>query len=93
MKYNYILREVYMPKKHFKKDRIAELSERENVIFSLLWINKKQFRSWNELSKVLYGEETNKQTRSKISLIIHRMRKKGIPIKPLYKKGFVLKEE
>lgn len=93
MKYNYILREVYMPKKHFKKDRIAELSEKENVIFSLLWINKKRFRSWNELSKVLYGEETNKQTRGKISWIIHRMRKKGISIKSLYKKGFVLREE
>ena len=94
MDYNFTRREVYMPEKHFRKDRHIELTPNENIVFSLLWINKDSSRSYEELAKSLYGiEKPTKYEKNNIRRIIYGLRKKGINIQPLSKYGYKLKED
>ena len=91
MDYNYERREVYMPKKHFKKDRKVSLTEKENIIFSLLWIKKEGSRSFEELSNTLYGTaDVTKYDKNNIRRIIYRLRQKGIEIESMHGYGYKL---
>lgn len=92
MDYNYERREVVIPSKHFKKDRVINLTAKENVVFSLLWINKSGSRSFEEISKVLYGEEDpTDYEKNNIRRIMSRLRKKGIEFETMYGYGYKLK--
>lgn len=92
MEYNFTRREVYMPEKHFRKDRYIELTPNENKIFSLLWLKKDGSATYREICKVVYGDENiTEYDRINIRRLIHRIRKKGIHIVSLYKYGYKLK--
>lgn len=92
MEYNYNRREVYIPEKYFRKDRLIQLTQRENEIFSLLYLKKDKCATYSEICKALYGyNDISKYDKNSISTIISRMRKKGIDIVPLYGYGYKLK--
>lgn len=94
MDYNFKRREVYMPEKHFRKDRYIELTPNENIVFSLLWISKDTSRSYEELAKSLYGTDNpTNYDKNNIRRIVCRLRKKGIEIQPISKYGYKLKGE
>lgn len=92
MNYNYERREVILPTKYFRKDRIVNLTEKENIIFSLLWIKKNKTRSFEEISRVLYGAENpTNYDKNNIRRLMSRLRKKGIEFDTMWGYGYKLK--
>lgn len=91
MVYNYERREIYIPGKRFKKQRHVTLTQKENIVFSLLWIKKNGSRNFEELSKVLYGTiEPSSYDKNNIRRIVHRLKQKGIEIESMYGYGYKL---
>ena len=55
MEYNFFKREIYMPKKHFRKDRHIKLGKTQNMFFATLWFSKNGKASHKELFTRVYG--------------------------------------
>jgi DNA-binding response OmpR family regulator len=91
MEYNYERREIYIPGKRLRTQRHITLTQKENVVFSLLWINKKGSKTFEELSKVLYGtSQPTNYDKNNIRRIVHRLKQKGIKIESMYGYGYKL---
>ena len=89
MDFNYARREIYITKSN--RTKTIRLTEKENIVFSLMWINKNKCRSNYELSNALYStEEVTDYEKNNIRRIVWRMRHKGIPIESMYGYGYKL---
>lgn len=88
MEYNFLEREVYMPKKYFRKDRRVKLGKHQNIFFATLWFSREHKAKYKEIFKRVYGYKDfdNKQLRNIATLL----RRKGIDIQPVYKYGYKL---
>lgn len=89
MDYNFLKREVYMPEKHFRKDRCVKLGKHENIFFAVLWFSKDHKAPYQLIYDRVYGygDVDKKLLISKAKVL----RNKGIKVVPIYKYGYKLK--
>ena len=78
MEFNFDRREIYMPEKYFKKDKLIELSPKENLLFKLLWENKNNVIAYKDIINEVYGyEDITEQDKQNI----RKMRKNRMKFK------------
>ena len=91
MEFNFDRREIYMPEKYFKKDKLIELSPKENLLFKLLWENKNNVIAYKDIINEVYGyEDITEQDKQNIRKMICRLRQKGVDIKAISGYGYKL---
>lgn len=90
IEYNFLKREVYIPKKYFIKDRHVKLGRTENIFFAVLWFSKEHKATYKELFKRVYGYPI--LDKKILRCMGNQLRQKGIKIKCIYKYGYQLEE-
>ena len=84
-------RELYMPKKHLKKDRCIDLTPHECSLLKIMLSNKGKVASYEDIGKEVYGNDSiNEFDRANIRMLVHRLKKKGVNILTLSKFGYKL---